>query len=997
MKQRGDMDVSGENFSPVQPVAIVGVALRFPGALDPLSFHDLTLSSRRLFQLGCGPGPSGITPCHALAAEAAAAAIADTGLDRDWARGDLAKRGRPGVIVANCPPVPTVPAPLVPPIGAWVEQRLGLAGPVPSGQWLSPQEMAVSAIGCSLRAVATACEALTRGEFDLMLAGGVAVGSGGDPGNPDIRVYDANPTGIAPGEGCGMVVLMRAADARAAGLPAYAEIAGWSTPEDGPDLRTVIRAAYLRAGVDPADVQLVEGHGAATAADDQAELAALLDVLDRADRAGGTGRAGARGGCALGSVAANLGDTRGAAGVAALLKTSLAMAAATIPPATGCVEPHELLRERDETLRLPRMAEEWPGIRVQLAAVNSLGAAAASGTGRSGGSHLVLRREQDAHLPGRRRRVASVRGIPPQGSAARDGALALPSCPLRHVTFEPGRPRHVILPRPRLPQDSQRASQPLTEAQPVSGCQPSPQRPFPPSGSQRDGTSRAPSAAGDGDLGAVSKAGGTSEAEAACVAGEAEGPAPHLRLLQLLAVESAAILDRLTAAKATAPEAESPPPGQATEPERGTERLIIHEWASGAQVMVALHGRDRTDLIARLEEIAVRDAAERTMAERATAARPSSGKAADDGARAALVAGDPAALAALARQAAEILRVSGPGPLRCWPQRTGTRHTALGGCPAAPGVYLSEGARGQVALVFGGLAWTSAEHVSALSTSAATIEWARRLGIDPRVAAGFGLGEIIGLAWAEAITSDEVARLAALRAEILRSMGGLTSMARVHADRETTARLLAGTQLVRAVDEGPARQVVAGPLPSVRALPHRAAGLGVEVDLLNATCGLHSREMWPCVPPMAAIAAGTPIGPLRRRLISSVTGIDFALSGAPADLLARQLERPALLASAISLASADADLVLLATPEAALAEAAVSCCDVPVLLPPPDAGGEPAPDVLAALFTAGVIDGARLAAGLLAGTGQAVAPEQASGMHRASRPGRDRGASVTVG
>jgi Beta-ketoacyl synthase, C-terminal domain/Beta-ketoacyl synthase, N-terminal domain len=313
------MDVSGENFSPVQPVAIVGVALRFPGALDALSFHDLTLSSRRLFQLGCGPGPSGITPCHALAAEAAAAAIADTGLDRDWARGDLAKRGRPGVIVANCPPVPTVPAPLVPPIGAWVEQRLGLAGPVPSGQWLSPQEMAVSAIGCSLRAVATACEALTRGEFDLMLAGGVAVGSGGDPGNPDIRVYDANPTGIAPGEGCGMVVLMRAADARAAGLPAYAEIAGWSTPEDGPDLRTVIRAAYLRAGVDPADVQLVEGHGAATAADDQAELAALLDVLDRADRAGGTGRAGARGGCALGSVAANLGDTRGAAGVAALL------------------------------------------------------------------------------------------------------------------------------------------------------------------------------------------------------------------------------------------------------------------------------------------------------------------------------------------------------------------------------------------------------------------------------------------------------------------------------------------------------------------------------------------------------------------------------------------------------------------------------------------------------------------------------------------------------
>ncbi len=198
--------------------------------------------------------------------------MADARLNRDWARHDWAGHGRSGVIVANCPSLATVCAPLVPPIGAWVGQRLGLAGPVPHEQWLPPQEIAASAIGCSLRAVATACEALNNGEFDLMLAGGVAVGSGGDVQGCDMRVYDANPTGAAPGEGCGMVVLMRAADARAAGLPVYAEIAGWSSSEDGPDLRAVIRAAYLRGGIDPADVQLVEGHGAATAADDQAEL-----------------------------------------------------------------------------------------------------------------------------------------------------------------------------------------------------------------------------------------------------------------------------------------------------------------------------------------------------------------------------------------------------------------------------------------------------------------------------------------------------------------------------------------------------------------------------------------------------------------------------------------------------------------------------------------------------------------------------------------------------
>jgi hypothetical protein len=1036
MKQRGDMDVSGEKFKPVQPVAIVGLALRFPGALDPLSFHDLTLSSRRLFQLGYGPGYGGITPCHALAADAAAAAMADASLDRDRARPDRAKRGRSGVIVANCPSLAAVPVPPGPPIGAWVGQRLGLAEAVPPGRWLPPQEMASSAISCSLRAVAIACDALNRGEFDVMLAGGVAVGGGGSARERDIRVYDAHPTGITLGEGCGMVALMRAADAQAAGLPGYAEIAGWSTPEDGPDLRAVIRAAYLRAGVDPADVQLVEGHGAATAADDQAELAALLDVLDRADGAGGgSGQPnGARGGCALGSVAANLGDTQGAAGVAALLKTSLTMTAATIPPSTGCVEPHELLRERDATFRLPPVAEDWPDIRTRLAAVNSLGAAT-PGTGRSGATHLVLRRERDGRRPGRRRRVSGGRGVPAQGPAPRDVATVARSCPMWHAAPEPGRSWRVIVPRPRPPQDFQRASQPVAESQPVSGGpHPSPW-PLPSARSEQAGPRPAPRAAEDDDPGAVKEAGRPGAAVAAVAAGEGPGapagparqaagrpgqPAdPYLRLQQLLAVQSAAIIDKLTMAKSATqlpgpdlpppaaqpdplpclealvppaagqqPEAEPRPPARETDTPRGMGRLSADDRGGGAEVIVAVGGRDRADLIARLEEITVQ-----------AAGRPGSRPhepAGDSPARAALIAGDPAELMDLASRAAEILRIASPGPLRSWPQPDGAPQTAPGDCPAAPGIYLSEGARGQVALVFGGLAWTSAEHVSTLSTSAATLAWARRLGIDPRVAAGFGLGEIIGLAWAEAITHDEAARLATLRAEILRSVGGLTSMARVHADRETTARLLAGTQLVRAVDEGPAQQVVAGPLPSVRALPHRAAGMGVTVELLNAACGLHSGDMWPCVPPMAAIAAGTPTGPLRRRLISSVTGIDFALSGAPADLLARQLERPALLASAISLASAQADLVLLATPEVALAEAAMSCCSVPVLLPPPDAGGDPAPEVLATLFTAGVGDGGWLTPGLPSGAVRSPVPEQAPARHRGPRPSRDWGASVTV-
>ncbi len=96
-----------------------------------------------------------------------------------------------------------------------------------------------SACSSSLQAVASACTALAAGEIDAAIAGGVDLSL--DPleliglararllATTDVRIYDQNPTGYLPGEGCGVVVLMRSADARAAGLPVYAEIMGWGT------------------------------------------------------------------------------------------------------------------------------------------------------------------------------------------------------------------------------------------------------------------------------------------------------------------------------------------------------------------------------------------------------------------------------------------------------------------------------------------------------------------------------------------------------------------------------------------------------------------------------------------------------------------------------------------------------------------------------------------------------------------------------------------------
>jgi enediyne polyketide synthase len=463
----------GANIGPGESVAIIGAALRFPGASDPSSFHEMTVAGRRMFRelahqtdngglpghggevaLPAGrpsrlaallddpvPRPGrddaltgGITARHVLAAETAAAALADVP-----PAGRAVAAERIGVFIAE------IPEPGTADVRDWVHRHLG---PLAAGDTAAPlavgrdvhvsrtgtprpagailHDLLLGTIGavranhgstsgngaagvnlpglhCSLRAVTAACEALNSGQFDLVLAGGVAKGVDGwmrghaAAADDQVRVYDASPTGSLPGEGCGIVALTRAADARVAGVPAYAEIAGWHYADPATPQRAVLPAAYRRAGIDPADIQFVEGHGAATANDDLAELSALLEVL------AARGDAGHR--CALGSVSAIIGDTRAAAGVAALLKTAFAMTADVIPPSTGCVRPNPLLRGAATHFRLPAAPEQWPQTPVQLAAVNTLGTAAHPDEPRSGPVHVVLRRERDlTRRPGRRRK-----------------------------------------------------------------------------------------------------------------------------------------------------------------------------------------------------------------------------------------------------------------------------------------------------------------------------------------------------------------------------------------------------------------------------------------------------------------------------------------------------------------------------------------------------------------------------------------------------------------
>ena len=275
-----------------------------------------------------------------------------------------------------------------------------------------------SACSSSLQAVATACTALACGDVDAVIAGGVdlsldpleliGLAKAGLLATTDVRVYDERPSGYLPGEGCGVVILLRTADARAAGLQVHAEILGWGTSSGGLPGQSssqassqllAMRRAYDRAGVDPADIEYIEGNGAGTRTDDEAELSALTSI-----------RAGTSRAAALGSVKANIGHARAAAGAASLIKTVLAVSTGTVPPTTGVERPHSLITGSDARLVLPSAARDWTA-GPRLAAVSATGI---------GGSnvHLVLRHEAHGAIPGRARVQRSRPAAGEPGSAA---------------------------------------------------------------------------------------------------------------------------------------------------------------------------------------------------------------------------------------------------------------------------------------------------------------------------------------------------------------------------------------------------------------------------------------------------------------------------------------------------------------------------------------------------------------------------------------------------
>lgn len=239
------------------------------------------------------------------------------------------------------------------------------------------------ACSSSLLSVATACKGLVDGELDVVVAGGVDLSidpfeiigfaKTGALATGEMKVYDKGSNGFWPGEGCGMVVLMREDEARAAGHRIYATVAGWGISSDGkggitrPEVsgyQLALRRAYERAGFGIESVGLFEGHGTGTAVGDATELRAL---------SGARAAAGGAGPAAISSIKGMIGHTKAAAGVAGLIKAAMAVHHHVLPPAIGCVDPHELLGEEGAQLRVLRKAEPFPTGGPTRAGITAMG------------------------------------------------------------------------------------------------------------------------------------------------------------------------------------------------------------------------------------------------------------------------------------------------------------------------------------------------------------------------------------------------------------------------------------------------------------------------------------------------------------------------------------------------------------------------------------------------------------------------------------------------
>ncbi|BBY05238.1 type I polyketide synthase [Mycobacterium noviomagense] len=265
-----------------------------------------------------------------------------------------------------------------------------------------PSMVIDSACSSSLMAVHQGCAALRSGETDTVIAAGANLlltpalsifytQAGLSAPDGRCKPFGQSADGIGRGEGVAAVVLRRLDDAVADGQPIYAVVKssvanhdgrsnGITAPNRGAQVKLMRRALEL-AELEAGQIDFVEAHGTGTVLGDMIEANALGDIHKT------------RGGepCLLGSVKGNIGHTEGSAGIAAFIKTCLALQHRILPPTVFGDKANPRLRLDANGLRLADGPQELP--------VNgALGAVSSFGLGGSN-AHAVLESAPPAAAP----------------------------------------------------------------------------------------------------------------------------------------------------------------------------------------------------------------------------------------------------------------------------------------------------------------------------------------------------------------------------------------------------------------------------------------------------------------------------------------------------------------------------------------------------------------------------------------------------------------------
>lgn len=412
--EKGEETPGRKSPGPSEPIAIIGIGCRFPGADDPESFWRLLCEGKDMIsevpadrwpkEAFYHPDPSvpgksisrwggfldridqfdpfffGISPIEAesmdpqqrLLLELSFEALDDAGLVREHLDGS-----KTGVFVGIS-------------VNEYSQLQFAdpsrITGHSGTGSALSiaanrlsyfynfhgPSIAIDTACSSSLSAVHLACQSLRSGECEMALAGGVNMilspahsiaftKAGVLAPDGRCKTFDAQADGYVRGEGGGLVVLKPLSSALADGDPVYALILGSAMHQDGRTngliapsreaQETLLRRTYRETGVEPGSVQYVEAHGTGTLLGDSMEAAAIGAAI---------GTARSNGPCAIGSVKTNIGHLESAAGIAGLIKVALSLKYRTLPPSLHYHTPNPHIPFEALNLRVQHELTPWP-------------------------------------------------------------------------------------------------------------------------------------------------------------------------------------------------------------------------------------------------------------------------------------------------------------------------------------------------------------------------------------------------------------------------------------------------------------------------------------------------------------------------------------------------------------------------------------------------------------------------------------------------------------